>query len=153
MTDTKSTLVNDLAMSNTIEDVERCLIKLAPMLAGDYLTSACHGAAYKAGWWTDLETGEDKNETGNFNVGEKLCLIHSEISEAMEGDRKGLMDDKLPHRQMLEVELADAVIRIFDLAGAMKLDVGGAITEKLEYNASRADHKIENRKAAGGKTY
>jgi NTP pyrophosphatase (non-canonical NTP hydrolase) len=84
---------------------------------------------------------------------QKLCLIHSEISEAMEGDRKNLMDDKLPHRQMREVELADAVIRIFDLAGAYGMDLGGAIAEKMAYNAQRPDHKIENRMADGGKAY
>lgn len=50
-------------------------------------------------------------------VTKKLCLTHSELSEALEGHRKGLMDDKLTHQPMLEVELADAVIRIADLAG------------------------------------
>lgn len=54
---------------------------------------------------------------------------------------------------MREVELADAVIRIFDLAGAYGMDLGGAIAEKLAYNAHRADHKPEARAAAGGKAY
>lgn len=126
--------------------------------AGHNLTGACHGAAKKSGWWTNLKTGEDlttRLEGGGykFNVPEKLCLIHSEVSEAMEGHRKNLADDKLPHRMMVEVELADAVIRIFDLAGAMGLDMGGAIAEKLAYNAQRADHKIENRLAENGKKF
>jgi NTP pyrophosphatase (non-canonical NTP hydrolase) len=80
-------------------------------------------------------------------------LIVSEVAEAMEADRKGLMDDKLPHRSGLEVELADAVIRIFDLAGAKGLDIGNAIMEKILYNMSREDHKVENRMKAGGKKY
>jgi hypothetical protein len=71
----------------------------------------------------------------------------------MEGYRKGLMDDKLPHRKMIEVELADAVIRCFDLAGALGLDLAGAMAEKLAYNAMRADHKPENRAAEGGKKF
>lgn len=90
---------------------------------------------------------------GKALVAEKLCLSHSELSEAMEGYRKGLQDDHLPHRSMLEVELADAVIRIADLAGALGLDLGGAIAEKLQYNQSREDHKPENRAKEGGKAF
>jgi NTP pyrophosphatase (non-canonical NTP hydrolase) len=86
-------------------------------------------------------------------IGTCLMLIVSEISEAMEGDRKSLMDDHLPHRKMLEVELADAVIRIMDLAGREGLDLGGAMMEKLDYNSKRLDHKIENREKEGGKKY
>jgi len=86
-------------------------------------------------------------------VSEKLMLVVSEVSEAMEGHRKNLMDDKLPHRKMVEVELADAVIRIADLAGALGLDLGGAIQEKMDYNAVRPDHKPENRLKPGGKQF
>lgn len=125
------------------------------------LQDACHGAAKAAGWWTDPATGADMTCAYRLpmavkprrNIGEMLCLIHSEISEAMEGARKGLMDDKLPHRPMLEVELADAVIRIFDMAGGLNLDLPGAIVEKLAYNASRADHKPENRAQPNGKAW
>lgn len=113
------------------------------------LSEEIHESNVKAGWWTDLKTGQKKER----NVGELLCLVHSEISEAMEGHRKNLMDDKLPHRKMFEVELADALIRIFDIAGAHNLDLGGAISEKRSYNAVREDHKIENRMKEDGKKY
>lgn len=89
------------------------------------LVDACHGASVRAGWWHDLKTGEPLER----NVGELLCLVHSEVSEAMEGHRKDLMDDKLPHRKAIEVELADALIRIFDLGGGLNLDLAGALVE------------------------
>lgn len=119
--------------------------------AGTALQNECHGAAFTAGWWSDLHTGEPIDP--HAKVPEKLMLIVSEIAEAMEGHRKGLADDKLPHRPMIEVELADAAIRIFDLAGALGFDLGDAIAEKMAFNADRPDHKLANRRAAGGKAY
>lgn len=72
-----------------------------------------------ARWWCDIETGERIERVPE----ELLMLIVSEIAEAMEGERKDLMDDKLPHRKMAEVELADVLIRIFDFAGGFKYDL------------------------------
>ncbi len=111
------------------------------------LVVLCHGASVRGGWWHDLHTGERLQR----NVPEMLALIHSEVSEGLEGYRKSLMDDKLPNRSMLEVEMADTVIRIADLCGGLGLDLAGAIIEKLAYNAKREDHKPENRLKEGGK--
>jgi hypothetical protein len=146
------------SIENVLADIDpRCEVTDSDSVyaAHDGLTHAqvlCHQLAAASGWWTDLKTGMPLI-LEQVNVPEKLCLIHSEISEAMEGHRKGLMDDKLPHRKMLEVELADAMIRILDLAGFLELDLAGATIEKLAYNQNRADHKLENRAAAGGKKF
>lgn len=119
-----------------------------------YLQRFCYERAKATGWHNDRITGEPRTpEQNNELFPTRLMLIVSELAEAMEGHRKNLMDDKLPHRKMAEVELADALIRICDLAGVMDYDLGGAVAEKLEYNASREDHKIEARNAPGGKAY
>lgn len=72
-------------------------------------------------WWQDPATGEPIER----NRGELLMLIVSELAEAMEGERKDLMDDKLPHRKMAEVEMADAFIRILDFCGGFGIGLQG----------------------------
>jgi NTP pyrophosphatase (non-canonical NTP hydrolase) len=111
------------------------------------LSTQCHDANQT--WWHDIKTGERLNR----NKGELLMLVVSELAEAMEGERKNLMDDKLPHRRMAEVELADALIRIFDYAGAFGYDLGGAFAEKMEFNAIRKDHTKEERLKENGKKF
>lgn len=173
-----------------------------------------HAANVAAGWWNDLETGACIKATRNR--GECLMLVVSELAEAGYGHQNKLFDDKLPHYPMFDVELADTLIRIFDLAGAdklslkadryristgsdfedgklnglmivtmfvadameghrkrklndyeygltmavakilkiaemQKIDLQTIMREKITFNASRADHKPENRKADGGK--
>lgn len=108
-----------------------------------------HAEARRNGWYHDPETGK----LIDINVGEQLGLIHTEISEATQGHRSNAMDKHLPHRRAVEVELADAVIRIGNLATHLGLDLGGAVDEKIAYNAVREDHKPENRIKAGGKSF
>ncbi|MEG3175820.1 hypothetical protein U1872_06230 [Sphingomonas sp. RB3P16] len=83
------------------------LLELAPEI---------HASNVTAGWWTDLKTGESILTTRNR--GEILMLVVSELSEADEGRRGCLMDDKLPARLMFDVELGDTAIRLLDLIGA-----------------------------------
>lgn len=164
------------------------------------LAKEIHEHNVSVGWWDGEQA---RLET-------KLMLVITEIAEATEGERKGLMDDHLPHRKMGEVELADALIRMLDIGGRLGLnfedkgdwvctsniyeehlwlvdcvirmatiisrgisglnseysyfikgilsisetqgyDVISAMYEKLEYNKTRTDHKLENRMKEGGK--
>lgn len=99
-----------------------------------------------------------------MNIPEKLMLIVSEVSEAMEADRNGILmefgiqsinevrddffeeDFKYYVKDTVEDELADACIRIFDLAFEMKIDLSAHIEAKVRYNANRP-------KMHGGKKY
>ncbi|MFG6500122.1 hypothetical protein [Sulfitobacter sp. 1A15106] len=109
-----------------------------------------HAASLKAGWWKTLQAD---GTVDPHEVGTKIGLIHSEVSEAMEAFRKDAMDDHLTDRKGVEVEIGDAIIRLLDLAGALRVDVGNAIYAKMAYNAARADHKPEARAAVGGKKF
>jgi len=141
------------------------------------LSTEIHANNIQAGWWTDLKyddkvqklkdrgfeqasidaileaLGIERSTLKTRNQGELLMLVVSEIAEAMEGVRKNLMYDQLHIYKNVKVALADAMIRMFDIAGALGLDLGGAIAEKRAFNASRADHKIENRLKENGKKF
>jgi hypothetical protein len=111
------------------------------------------------GWWSDLETGEylgcnypaGERPKGSKAVGDQVALIHTEVSEAYEGYRKDKPDEHCPEFMALEVELADALIRIADMAYGMKLRLPQAVAAKMKYNQTRADHSKKARQAEGGK--
>ncbi|MYL41803.1 MazG nucleotide pyrophosphohydrolase domain-containing protein [Virgibacillus salexigens] len=64
-------------------------------------------------------------------MGTMLALIHSEVSEALEADRKRDINN-------FYEELADVCIRVFDLCGAHEIDLESAIEMKMEKNKSRS---------------
>lgn len=113
------------------------------------LSSICHEASLAAGWYDELHKLGAVCDNGSFLdnifVASRLCLIHSELSEALEGRRRDLMDDHLPQYSMIDVELADAIIKIMDLTGYLGTDIGDIVMAKLEYNRHRVDHKAKTR--------
>ena len=101
-----------------------------------FLAKEVHATAKKKGWWD----GEDRND------GELICLMHSELSEALEGLREGNPPDKhVPEFSSVEVELADTIVRIMDYAAARGYDVSGALVAKKNYNTTR-EHKHGGKK-------
>jgi NTP pyrophosphatase (non-canonical NTP hydrolase) len=90
------------------------------------------------------------------NIGEMLCLIHSEVSEALECDRKdrecasrmseinGIAEDEAfktsfeeKVKDTFQDELADIMIRVMDLAAFRGVDLEEHIKAKMRYNSLR----------------
>ena len=67
-------------------------------------------------------------------VPELLCLIHSEISEALEAYRNYTPEGE---KGCISEELSDAVIRIFDMSEALGIDIVSAVNEKHKINCDR----------------
>lgn len=87
-----------------------------------------HQNAVDHGFWED----------DDYNIGEKICLVHAELSEWLEAARDGNpMSAKIPAFTLGEEEAADAIIRIMDIAQRRNMDLAGAIAAKHEYNKSR----------------
>lgn len=113
------------------------------------LAKRIHTANIK--WWQDPSTGEPIKR----NKGELIALQHSELSECLEGERKGLMDDKLPQYPMAVVEQIDALIRELDYLEGFypDININEVFEAKMKYNSERQDHKYEARLIAGGKQF
>lgn len=100
-------------------------------------------------FYTDIVTGARLNP----HPSEKIALMHSELSEMLEGVRKDTFDDHIPSRKTEEVEAADLFIRLMDYVGWRGLDLAGALKAKMKYNTTRADHTAEARRATNGKKF
>lgn len=73
-----------------------------------------------------------------YNVGEKIALMHSELSEALEYLRKDNgPSDHIPEFSGAEEEFADCIIRIMNTAQRLRLRVAEAMIAKQAFNAGR----------------
>jgi len=122
----------------------------------DTITELCieaHANSVVKGWWDErdaLQRAANENQLGAYCrkmiEGNLIALHHSELSEALEGLRHDAHDDKVPEFLMVEAELADCLIRIFDHAARYGYRLGDALVAKMEMNRGRS-HKH------GGKSF
>ena len=118
-------IVADIIWFNDCKHPNNSVVKASEVI--DHVANRCYRIAETHGF-----------HAMDRSVAEALCLIHSEISEALESIRGDNPEStQCPGRSNFSVELADAVIRIFDLAGVMEIPIGEVIIEKMLFNNNR----------------
>lgn len=133
----------------------------------EFLRDKCHQNSINKGFWDEDKrtyTVEGCNGleevvvvTKPWNFGEKIALIHSELSEMFEAWRKnqhfsdkdinivdprfkplpGQIQDGTRRMTAIEEEMADVIIRVLDLCGKLDIDVGRVVLAKMQYNEAR----------------
>jgi len=99
------------------------------------LVHTAHEAAKAKGW----HDGADPSSP--TQVLAWLALLHSEVSEAVEDVRRGMMAETVSATgkpEGLPSELADVFIRLADTCGALGIDLEGAVRRKMAFNATRS---------------
>jgi hypothetical protein len=110
------------------EEIKGSLYTIQPALHGMFGTmqSMAYQWNYHQGFWN------------SDNKGEKIALMHSELSEMLEAVRKNIAhSEHIPEFTGEEEELADLFIRGFDYAGRNNLRLAQAVVAKMVFNLSR----------------
>ena len=108
------TIIKDYSMNYTLQDI----------------ADRCYQIAEDKGWHKSKD---------QINIPERLALIHSEVSEALEDYRDGHMVTGLDNHKPIgfPTELGDIVIRVFDLCGELDINIEEELLTKMAYNETR----------------
>ena len=118
---------------------------LKALSAFSWLKVVAHRNSKAKGFWdeSDLTQGaltHDPKLLDHYLTQERLAkagLVASELGELIEGIRKPGPDQHLPDFSQQEVEAADIIIRLLDMAERYEWDLGGAVFKKIAYNLNR----------------
>lgn len=148
-------------MSEVLEtkDIEAELIEGKFISSFDQMAEIINGIAEEKGWWDepedikkireivsplygDLEISADLeailNRLADRNDGEMICLMHSELSEWLEGIRHGNgPSEHIPEFTCAEEEAADVIIRIMDTGKKRNMRIAEALIAKVLFNEGR----------------
>lgn len=98
----------------------RCQLDVVEARTMPTLIKEAYDTAKEKGWWDQPRP-----------IMELICLMHCELSEAAEAYRKKEGDDRIVE------ELADVLIRVFDLCGSRGWDLEKSVRDKMAFNKTR----------------